>query len=181
MARCLRSSLPDGLFHLTSRGTGRRRIFLDRHDYERFLRFLTTVTVDHGWEVMAYCLMPNHHHLSVKASVTQLAEAMERLNGRYAQCFNQRHGRSGHVFQGRYSSRVIDDAPHLLEAWRYVALNPVRAGLCKSPGEWEWSSHAAIIGRRPAPPFLSRAVVLQEFGGDPASYASFVAEGMTSP
>jgi putative transposase len=125
--------------------------------------------------------MPNHHHLAVKATVKQLTEAMHRLNGRYAQVLNERHGRSGHVFQGRYGSWVVEDAPHLLEAWRYVVLNPVRAGLCRNPGEWEWSSHAAIIGQRPTPPFLSRAVVLEAFGGDPASYACFIAEGMTSP
>jgi putative transposase len=88
--------------------------------------------------------MTNHYHLIVEAEQPDLSRGMQRLNGRYAQLFNQRHGRDGHLFRGRYSAYVIDRESRLENSCRYVLENPVRAGLCKQPSDWPWSGCPAL-------------------------------------
>jgi len=104
------------------------------------------------------------------------------LLGRYAQGFNERHSLDGHLFQGRFKSRLVKSEPHLVELARYVVLNPVRAGLCRSAGDWPWSSYEATAGLGPAPRFLTTEWLLEQFGRDlrtaRAAYTDFVAEGV---
>src|SRR5262249_28219597 len=95
-------------------------------------------------------------------------------NFRYAQHFNDRHSLSGHVFQGRFKTRAVDGDEYLLEAARYVHLNPVRARLCTHPAHWFWSSYSATVGVVPQPTFLSCDPLLAPFGHDRASFAAFV-------
>src|SRR4051812_28426682 len=103
-------------------------------------------TVDRArWRCLAYCLMDNHVHLLVETPEANLGFGMQRLHGSYALSLNQRHKRSGHVFQGRYGSTWVKDEPQLWTVVRYVALNPVEAGLGEAV-DWRWSSHAAILG-----------------------------------
>jgi putative transposase len=134
-----RSFLPDGPFHVTARGNRRQAIFLDAADAQKLIRRLNDVRS--LWNLQAYCLMPNHLHLIVIASVVNLGRAMARINGAYAQWFNKKYGLSGRLFQDRYDAKPIKDERHLYEAIRYVLLNPVRAGLCKHPSEWPWSNY----------------------------------------
>ena len=104
---------------------------------------------------------------------------MHRLNGLYARRFNERHGHTGHVFEARFSSRVIESEEHLLEAIRYVVLNPVRVGECNDPGDWPWSSFRATAGLEPCPRFLAAGRVRRLFGrgrGSAELYAAFVRE-----
>src|SRR5215470_1940783 len=101
MARVLRSSLPDGVFHVTSHGIGDAAIFVADVDRADFLHLLSMVAKRFRWKVHAYCLMGTHYHLVVETTATDLSEGMQRLNGRYAQLFNHRHRRRGHVFEGR--------------------------------------------------------------------------------
>lgn len=91
---------------------------------------------------------------------------MQRLNGRYAQGFNDRYLDFGHVFSGRYYSVLVESEGHLLELVRYLALNPVRAAICRTPHSWRWSSYPAALGLRPAPGFLTVDWVLGLFGQD---------------
>ena len=102
---------------------------------------------------------------------------MHWLGTSAAQSFNQRHERSGHLYQGRFGSRLVADDSYLLELARYVPLNPVRAGLCEHPQDWLWSSYAATAGLRTAPPFLDRDLLLSTLGSAEA-YAAWVADGM---
>ena len=83
--------------------------------------------------------MTNHYHLIVETEQPALSRGMKMLNGRYAQLFNQRHGRDGPVFKSRYSVSVIEQDSHLERSCLYVLENPVRAGLCNVPSEWPWS------------------------------------------
>jgi len=163
--------------HVTTRGVRRQRIYLDHHDHEFFERLLGWVVTDHKWRLIAYCLMPNHYHLLIETTEANLSKGMHRLNFRYAVAFNRRYDLTGHVFERRFDSKPIADEEHLFEAARYIVLNPVRAGLCSDPGLWRWSSYAASIGRAPAR-FLSLDRLLANFGGDPAAYASFVAQAV---
>jgi putative transposase len=107
--------------------------------------------------------MDNHVHLLVETLEANLAAGMRRLHGLYAQTFNERHGRSGHVFQGRYGAVRMKSDEQLWAVAAYIARNPVDAGLCDSPEEWAWSSHAATLGSA-CPTWLDAERLLQLFG-----------------
>ena len=166
MSRKPRSELPDGTYHVTSRGNRRQTIFCDDGDRRFFHTVLSRVTAEFPWHLHAYCFLDTHYHLVVEASVSDLSAGMRRLNGRYAQCFNGRHGVEGHLFQDRYYAGVIEGDGHLLELTRYLALNPVRAGLCSQPSGWRWSSYAGLVGIRPVDSFVSVDRVLRLFSED---------------
>jgi putative transposase len=155
MARPLRINAPDLTYHVTARGTGRMPIYRDDQDRLTFLERLARVVEDCHLRCHAYCLMTNHYHLVVRTLDANLSRALQRLNGSYAQWWNGRHERSGHVFQGRFGAQVIQDDAYLLVACRYVVLNPVRAGLVDTPGDWIWSSYRATAALAPVPRFLS--------------------------
>jgi putative transposase len=131
---------------VTSRGVDRADVFRSDLDRHLFLRELEKVVRLFEWELLAYCLMTNHYHLVVRTPHGNLSKGMQRLNGRYAQEFNRRHGRRGHLWQGRFHSEKVRREAHLLELARYVPLNPVRAGICAQPEEWTWSSYRAEMG-----------------------------------
>ncbi|MBI3372546.1 MAG: transposase [Betaproteobacteria bacterium] len=187
MSRPLRIEYPDALYHLTSRGNARGEIYLDDTDREIFLDMLASVVERFGWRIHAYCLMGNHYHLLAGTPQPNLSRGMRWLNGVYTQRFNRRHGRVGHVFQGRFKAILVEPESYLLELARYVVLNPVRAGLANSPGRWRWSSYAATAGEQPSPRWLSVNWLLEQFGNGQASaqnlYRQFVLDGYdrTSP
>ncbi len=140
MPRRPRSLLPAvGVFHVTVRGVEKRSIYLDDDDRREFMRLLRQVVVRFGWKCPAYCLMGNHYHLIVETELASLSAGQHRLNGLYAQGFNERHDRVGHLFQNRFASRVIGDDEYLTDAIEYVWNNPVRAGLCLEAHHWPWS------------------------------------------
>jgi REP-associated tyrosine transposase len=116
------------------------------------------------WRCHTYCLMPNHYHLLVETPAPNLSAGMQRLNGEYAQWFNEVHGVSGHVFERRFFSRLVESTYDLLELARYIALNPVRGGLCPDASGWRWSSYAALAGERRRAPFLTCDWLLDKFG-----------------
>jgi hypothetical protein len=110
---------------------------------------------------------------------------MRQMNGVYTQRFNRRHGRVGHVFQGRYKSIVIEKDAHLLEVCRYTVLNPVRAGIVTQPRQWRWSNYCATAGLREPPTFLDTQWVLSQFAARRTEaqreYRRFVREGLDAP
>lgn len=152
----------------------------DDADCQSFLDTLAKAVARRGWLCRAFCLMTNHFHLLVETPSPDLAVGMQFLNSAFAQTFNYRHGLRGHLFQGRYHAVLVEKESHLLEAARYVVLNPVRGGLCRTPEEWPWSSYRATAGTEKAPPFLAEDMVLAPFGTDPVTarkrYREFVAQ-----
>lgn len=136
MTRPLRLEFPGAVYHLTARGDRRGDIFLDDTDRQTFLRLLEKEVRQQAWRLFAYCLMSNHYHLLVETPDGNLVAGMRRLNGAYTQAFNRRHGRVGHVLQGRYKSIVVDRDAYLLELARYIVLNPVRANMVKRVEDW---------------------------------------------
>ena len=131
-----------------------------------FLAILSRVVGRLWWGCHAFCLMTNHFHLLIETQDESLSAGMQRLNGEYAQSFNRRHGSVGHLFQDRFYSVMVEKEAHALELIRYVALNPVAAGLCRAPEDWFWSSHAAALGHRRRPDFLTTSWVLGQFSDD---------------
>jgi REP element-mobilizing transposase RayT len=147
MARLPRNALPEyGVFHVTARGVDRCVIYRDEEDYALFENLLRIARRREKIHIEAYCLMPNHYHAVVEAAIDRLSRAMHWLNGLYAQAFNQRHERVGHLFQSRFHSRPIGDDEHLANACEYVWNNPVRAGLCAAADNWPWSGR--MLGPR---------------------------------
>lgn len=180
MTRALRYETPDAFFHITSRGTAKRAIFISRYDHQMFCELLGLVVARFAWICHSFCLVQNHFHLLVETPNTNLASGMKYLNGVYSQRFNRIHGRIGHLMQDRYYSRIIETDPDCLAVARYVALNPVNAGLCGHPLDWEWGSYRTILGFPSAFDFIDCRLLLSMFTDDTKaarlSFMKFVEE-----
>ena len=169
-----------GLYHVYSRGALQYPVFYDASDRRMFLDLLESSIDRWGWRCHAYCLMGNHYHLVVETPAPTLAKGMHRLNLGYALWWNRQMGRSGHAFDARYGSILVETEAHELELARYVALNPVLAGICKSPALWPWSSYRATAGLDRPPSFLTIGRTLQRFGADPDAFRHFVADRLAA-
>lgn len=182
MSRPLRIEFPNALYHVTARGDRREDIFEDDEDRKLFLATLGEVIDQFNWVCYAWCLMDNHYHVLIQTPDGNLSKGMRQLNGVYTQASNRRHKRVGHLFQGRFKAILVESDRYLLELSRYVVLNPVRAGMVKSPGAWPWSSYRASMGRELAPPWLAVDGLLAQFAKRRSlaqeRYAQFVAEGI---
>jgi putative transposase len=174
-----------GIYHVTTRGNARAPIYLDDVDRLVFLDRLERTVKAFEWIVLAYCLMGNHFHLEIRTPEPNIARGMRSLNGWYAQRFNSRYDRTGHLFEGPYDAKLVEREAHFLEVARYVVRNPIRAGLCQKPEEWPWSSHRAAIGLERAPRWLAVAELLAPFGAPEKRaqqrYRAFVAEAIDGP
>jgi REP element-mobilizing transposase RayT len=177
MARPLRLEFAGALYHVTTRGNARQKIYLDEQDRVLYLDLLGKEIEQQGWVCYAYCLMDNHYHLLIETPEANLVRGMRRLNGVYTQAFNRRHRRVGHLFQGRYKSIVVDKDSYLQELCRYIVLNPVRARVVKEPSRWQWSSYRATAAEVPAPLWLAVERVRGLFSSR-GGYRRFAAEGI---
>jgi REP-associated tyrosine transposase len=173
--------LPGGLYHITARGNRRQRVFSKDRDHERFLELLEHVSTRLAWRCHGYCLMPNHYHLVLETLKPNLSVGMHRLNSGYAHWFNTKYGLEGHLFQSRFHAVLIESDWHFVELSRYLAMNPVRAGLCSTPSAWEWSSYRFVVDHPTRPPFLDVDRVLGHFGRHPQkageAFRAFVLDG----
>lgn len=182
MARPLRIEYPGALYHVTTRGNAREAIFFDDRDRLRFLSILSHVAEDCRWICYAFCLMSNHYHVLIETTEANLSAGMRELNGVYTQAINRRHGRSGHIFQGRFKAILVQKQGHLLELCRYIVLNPVGAGMVESPDAWPWSSFGSTAGLAAKPNFLSIDWILAQFSDSRSRamrlYRRFVLSGI---
>jgi REP element-mobilizing transposase RayT len=151
VSRPLRIHAPATLHHLFARGDNKARIFADDEDCERFLDLLATTSKRFDVHCVAYCLLSNHYHLVLVPHKYPISRLMQQLNSAYCQGFNRRHGRVGHVLQGRFGCKIVEDGGYARTVLRYVALNPVAAGLAAAPHEYRWSSYPSTIGSAPVP------------------------------
>jgi putative transposase len=138
MARQPRNQLGDGIFHVTARGVAKRTIYYDASDFGLGVCLLRDAAALFDWHLYVWCLMPNHYHLVVETPQAALSDGMHRLNGRYAQAFNQRYERVGHLFQNRFAAWLVQTEDHLEKTCAYVLDNPVRAGLVDRADRWPW-------------------------------------------
>jgi len=129
---------------VTARAVGGGALFRDDRDRREFVEQLVRTARGFLWICHIYCLMTTHYHLVLETSRESLSLGMHRLNGIYAQRFNARHRRKGHVFEERFQAYVIDSEQHLAAALQYVVNNPVRAGLCDCADQWPWSG--SVLG-----------------------------------
>jgi putative transposase len=146
MARPLRIEFPGAVYHVTSRGNEKRRIFKNDRDRKAFLDFLAETAKRFGWSITAWVLMTNHFHLVLQTPEPNLSRGMHWLNGSYAGWFNHEHKRWGHLFGGRFKAFLVEKEAYFTEVLRYVVLNPVRAGLATAPEKYRWSSYRSTAG-----------------------------------
>jgi len=147
-------------------------VFRSDEDRRRFLALLGDAVDHYGWHIYAYCLMGNHYHLALSTPRPNLGAGMGRLNQLYVQWFNRRHDRTGHLFERRYWSAVVESDAHMLALIRYIAENPARAGLCERARDWPWSSARATAGLAPVPRFLDVEWVRGQFAADTGGAAT---------
>jgi REP element-mobilizing transposase RayT len=148
MGRPRRVYVPGALYHVIVRGNNRAAIFVTRADRLKFLELLAITLDRHGQTLHAYCLMTSHAHLLVQTSAWPISLLAHDLCFRYARWMNRRLGQTGHFFERRHRSILIESDRQLLLALRYVHRNPVEAGLVAAPDDHPWSSHLAYLGRR---------------------------------
>jgi putative transposase len=182
MARPIRIEYEGALYHVTCRGNARQKIFLKDKDYRDFLDVFRDVIERTRWLAHAYCLMGNHYHLLIETPQANLSQGMRQLNGVYTQRFNRRNNRVGHIFQGRYKAYLVEKGPYYLELCRYIVLNPVRAGMVRTPEDWPWSSYSGTAGIVSFAGFMHAGPLLEQFSSDRQRaqdlYKQFVREGM---
>jgi putative transposase len=166
------------LHHVYARGNRRQRVFVDERDRLTYLGLLGAVVREFEWRCLAYCLMGNHVHLLVETPRANLGVGIQRLHGVYGRRFNQRHDHRGHLFEGRYNSVLIRSDEQLWTVLRYIAMNPVEAGLCERPDQWRWSSWAT------SQQWLANARLMEFLGaagGDPAARFHELASATLDP
>ena len=148
MARIARAVAPGIPHHITQRGNRRQQTFFSDEDYQSYLELMSEWCVKHRVEIWAYCLMPNHVHLiAVPETKDGLNLAIGEAHRRYTRRINFREGWRGHLWQGRFSSFILEET-YLLACARYLELNPVRASLVKKPENWPWSSAKPHMKRK---------------------------------
>lgn len=182
MARPLRIQYEGAFYHISARGNEKKDIFTDDDDRTKFIKILESVVEKYRWIVHAYCLMSNHYHLVIETPLKNLSAGMRQLNGVYTQIFNKKHGRIGHLFQGRFKAYLIEKESYLLEVCRYIVLNPVRAGIVHNPLEWAYSSYRKTIGDRKQYKYLYPELILSFFsnslGDAKKGFKKYVEEGI---
>lgn len=169
MGRDLRILDPDAIYHVTSRGNNRALITFDRTDSACLRDELGAAATKYRFEVFAWCLMPNHLHVVLRAPEGGMSSGFQEIIGNHARRTNRRHGRTGHLFQNRFYCGELASDAHLIGAILYVVRNPVTAGLCEHAALWPDSSYRATVGLERAPRWLVVDQVLELFGSDPES------------
>jgi len=167
MARRARGDIFEGTYHVTMRSAGAIDLFRDDFDYTDFCNRLARTIRSRGWTCRCFCLMPTHYHVLLDVKENALQRGMHELNGQFAQQFNLRHGRSGHLCGDRYSAVRVESDSHMQAAYRYIFRNPVKAGLCLSPQGWLWSSYRGAIRLGSRFAFVTNQLLYDLFGGDP--------------
>lgn len=165
MARGPRVQLRGAIYHVMSRGNRKASIFEDDADCKAFEALLGEASNRYRMRCQSYCLMGNHYHAVLESSDVNLSDAMQWLNGVFAQRSNRRHQRAGHLLQGRFKSVLVGDDIYLRAVNAYVVLNPVKAGLVADPSAWRWSSYRATVGMQAAPGWLDLRWLNWVFGG----------------
>jgi putative transposase len=173
MARPYRLQGENCLYHITSRGDDRKKIFISEHDFSKFLEYLLVAKTKYNFHLFAYCLMGNHYHLFIETLEPNLSKIMQYINTSYTVYYNTKRKKTGHVFHGRFKSIMVDADSYFLELTRYIHLNPVRAKMVEHPQDYRWSSFKGYIKPKSDKyidyPEINRYVTMK-----PAAYKEFV-------
>lgn len=166
MARPLRLSFENAVYHITARGNRREDIFHSDEDRRIFLDKINETLLKYSFVCFAYCLMDNHYHLFLKTLHPNISEGMHYLNTSYANWFKARHKITGVLFQGRYKSLIVDEDRYGVHLSAYIHLNPYRAGIVADLRDYPWSSYHYYIGGGSSPVELDTSLILKQFDND---------------
>lgn len=184
MARLARISVPGYPYHIIQRGNNRQPIFASADDKRWMLELLTENATLHDVAIHAYVLMDNHFHLLATPRTAQsLPVMMQAVGRRYVRYFNDRQGRTGTLWEGRYKSALVQTERYLLACMVYFDLNPVRAGLVNLPQDYPWSSHSHYVGTH-SDKLVTPHALVWELGNTPfareSSYRELVQTGISN-
>jgi putative transposase len=154
VARRRRIQFPGAVYHVMARGNRKSMIVDDDDDRRSFMKTFSEAADNYQVRVYACCLMGTHYHALLDTPRRNLSEFIRTVNGEYSKTFNHRHARVGHTFQQRFESLLVQREKYLRRVARYIALNPVKAGLCPDAADWRWSTHRATVGLEDPPPWL---------------------------
>jgi REP element-mobilizing transposase RayT len=165
--RTSRLELAGALHHVIAKSPSGRFLFNDDEERHRYLRMLAREIRERRWQLLTFCLLSNHLHLVIATPDTDLGAGFKRLHEDYARYVNERRAEGGHLFGDRFYNRLVMTERHLFACFRYVAHNPVAAGICNRPRDWPWSAHRALAGLADPPPFLDVAAAYAYFDAEP--------------
>ncbi|MFA5271185.1 MAG: transposase [Candidatus Omnitrophota bacterium] len=177
MARPYRLQAENCLYHITSRGDDRKKIFLSEYDFKKFLEYVKYAKNKFKFYLYGYCLMSNHYHLLIETTQANLSRIMQYINTSYTIYYNVKRKRSGHLFQGRFKSILVEADSYFVELTRYIHLNPVRAKMVDNPAKYCWSSYNAYINNKPDD-FIDKDKIRNLLPMNTESYRNFVLEGI---
>lgn len=150
MPRKAREKSNSGMYHVVMRGINKQTIFEGGEDCDKFLSLLYYYRERCGYAIHAWCLMNNHVHLLIEIGEDPISIVFKKICSNYAYYYNTKYQRVGHLFQDRFKSEAVEDDAYYLSALRYIHMNPVKAGLCKKPEQYEYSSYREYLGRTKA-------------------------------
>lgn len=172
-----KQSAQGAYYHLYNRGNQKKNIFVDEKDRAFYLKKMAESSRKHDFAIIAYCLMPNHIHLIVRQDGIYLpAKFISSIHTSYAMVFNKKYLTVGHLFQDRFKQRIIEDDDYMKNLIAYVHLNPVKAGLCKFPKEYRWSSYLeyARAGNVLNPGGFCDRSLVEAYGMEGGTFEEFV-------
>jgi REP element-mobilizing transposase RayT len=166
--RHARIEFPGAMHHVTARAPSRRLLFHDDRDRQRYLQLLAREVREREWRVLTYCQLSNHLHVLIQTPQPNLGLGFKRLHEDFARHVNRRHAENGHVFGCRFYNGIVSNDRHVVGCLRYIARNPVEAGVCGHAAGWPWSAHSALAGLVDPPSFLDVAGAYAFLGADDA-------------
>ena len=166
MARQLRIEFKGALYHILSRGNAQQNIFLSDDDHKTFLNILEEISDRFDIDIFAYVLMSNHYHLLLRTNTPNLSKSMQWLGTAYTRRFNLSHSRSGHLFQGRFKSILVQNNAYLTQLSCYIHRNPLRAGMVNRLADYRLSSYRAYAYKAKHPDWLKKKIILGQFKGE---------------
>lgn len=164
---------PGAAYHIVSRGNRQDHLFRDQRDFDYYLDILQQVKDKCGFSLLAYCLMTNHIHLQLQTEEVEIWTLMHQINLFYAKYFNYKYDLIGHLFQGRYFSKIIEDASYNLGVSRYIHLNPVEASVVKKAEAYQRSSYPVYLGQKNSE-LVDQNIILSHFENNKELYRKFV-------
>jgi REP element-mobilizing transposase RayT len=158
MPKTAREISRTGVYHVMLRGINRQEIFEEKEDYLFFLNLIKKAKEKCSFELLAYCLMDNHVHLLMKEADNSISEIIRIIAGRYGSWYNKKYDRVGHVFQSRFRSECVITPGSMLRVARYIHRNPLKAGICRKPEDYEYSSYNEYLH---SPKIISKEMIIQ--------------------
>jgi REP element-mobilizing transposase RayT len=156
-----------------------RLLFVDDCDRRMYLQLIAREVREREWKVVTYCLLGNHLHVLVRTPCPNLGSGFKRINEDFARYVNRAHAQTGHVFGARFHNGLVLNDRHAVGCLRYIARNPVAAGICSNADEWPWSAHQALAGLAPPPDWLNVTAAYEFLGSGQhvaAAYRRLVAQ-----